>query len=125
MLQSSPLYAYLPAKDVKRARAFYEGKLGFVAHEGKGGGVFYEFGNGTAAFLYPTPNAGTNQASTAFWKVGDIEKTVADLKAKGVTFERYDFPQGKMTSDIAEGGGAKAAWFKDSEGNTLAVIQDM
>ncbi|MEO8798667.1 MAG: VOC family protein, partial [Polyangiaceae bacterium] len=110
MLQSSPIYVYLPVKDVARARAFYEGKLGFsVAHE-KGGGVAYTFGEGTGAFLYPTPNAGTNQASQAFWKVADIESVVADLKAKGITFERYDLPQGKMTSDIVEGGGAKAAW---------------
>lgn len=124
MLQSSPIYAYLPAKDVARARAFYEGKLGFKVASELGGGVYYAFGDKTGAFLYPTPNAGTNQASQAFWKVDDIEKTVADLKAKGVSFERYDMPEGKMTSDILVGGGAKAAWFKDTEGNTLAVIED-
>ena len=67
MLQSSPMYAYIPAKDVSRARKFYEGKLGFKAKQEVAGGVVYEFGKGTACFLYPTPNAGTSQASQAFW----------------------------------------------------------
>ena len=30
----------------------------------------------------------------------------------------------KTKNGIFSGGGAKAAWFKDSEGNILAVIQD-
>ena len=124
MLEKSPMYSYLPAKDVKRAREFYEKKLGFKGKEGSGGGVYYEFGGGTAAFLYPTPNAGTSLASQAFWKVEEIEKVVADLEKKGVVFELYDMPEGKMTSPIFVGGGAKAAWFKDSEGNILAVIED-
>ena len=28
MLQNAPMYSYIPAKDITRARAFYEGKLG-------------------------------------------------------------------------------------------------
>ena len=123
MLQKSPMFAYLPAKDVKRARAFYEGKLGFVVKSELSGGVTYESAGGTACFLYPTPNAGTNQASQAFWQVEDIEKEVAELLAKGVEFELYDMPGGKMTKPIAEGGGVKNAWFKDTEGNILALIQ--
>src|SRR5437867_42665 len=63
MLQRFPLYAYIPAKDVARARQFYEGKLGLRPKQEQAGGVIYEFGDGTACFLYPTPNAGTSQAS--------------------------------------------------------------
>jgi catechol 2,3-dioxygenase-like lactoylglutathione lyase family enzyme len=122
MLQKSPMYAYLPAKDVGRARRFYEGTLGFKAREGAGG-VFYEFAGGTGCFLYPTPNAGTSAASQAFWSVEDVEREVAELKAKGVTFESYDMPG--MKDGIATGGGAKAAWFKDTEGNILAIVQTL
>ena len=125
MLQSSPMYAYIPAKDVSRARKFYEGKLGFKAKQEVAGGVVYEFGKGTACFLYGTPNAGTSKASQAFWQVEDIEREVADLKARGVTFEEYDTPEMKGKNGIYTGGGAKAAWFKDSEGNILAVIQSV
>jgi len=93
MLQNSPLYAYIPAKDVRRARKFYEGKLGFKAKQEVAGGVVYEFGGGTACFLYPTPNAGTSRASQAFWQVEDIEREVAELKSRGVKFEEYDLPE--------------------------------
>ncbi|HYI07219.1 MAG TPA: VOC family protein [Reyranella sp.] len=126
MLQNSPLYAYIPAQDVSRARKFYEEKLGFkAAREEVAGGVVYEFGKGTACFLYPTPNAGTSRASQAFWQVDDIEREVAELKKRGVKFEDYDMPGMKTKDGIFIGGGAKAAWFKDSEGNILAVIQEL
>lgn len=125
MLQNSPMYAYIPANDVGRARRFYEEKLGFKPKQEVAGGVVYEFGKGTACFLYPTPNAGTSRASQAFWQVDDVEREVADLKARGVRFEEYDMPGLKTENSIATGGGAKAAWFKDSEGNILAVIQSV
>ena len=123
MLQKSPMYAYLPVKDVARARRFYEGQLGFVPKREAAGGVTYEFAGGTACFLYPTPNAGTSAASQAFWQVADVEREVAELKAKGVTFFQYDMPG--MKDGIATAGGAKTAWFKDPEGNILAIVQSM
>jgi catechol 2,3-dioxygenase-like lactoylglutathione lyase family enzyme len=123
MLQNFPMYAYIPAKDVARARRFYEGKLGFRVKEETAGGVVYEFKDKTACFLYPTPNAGTSQASQAFWQVDDVEREVAELKKRGVTFEDYDIPGEKSPSGVVTAGGAKAAWFKDSEGNIMAIIQ--
>src|SRR5882757_5414712 len=92
MLQKSPMYSYIPATDVPRARKFYEQKLGFKPKEERAGGVVYEFGDHTACFLYPTPNAGTSKASQAFWQVDDIEREVAELKSRGVRFEEYDMP---------------------------------
>ena len=124
MLQKSPFYAYIPAKDVERARRFYEKTLGFEPMGETGGGVFYAFGENSRAFLYPTPNAGTSQASQAFWQVEDIEQEVAALRARGVEFERYDMP-GQDANGIMTAGGARAAWFKDTEGNIMAVIQNL
>jgi len=126
MLQESPMYSYIPAEDLARARRFYEDKLGLRPKEETNGGVVYEFGAGTAAFLYVTPNAGTSRASQAFWSVQDVDAVIQSLKARGVQFERYDdmpgerSPQGAITA-----GGAKAAWFKDSEGNIMALIQTL
>ena len=125
MLQRSPIYAYLPVKDVARARAFYEQKVGFAPGREAAGGVFYEFGGRTACFLYPTPNAGTNRASQAFWTVEDVEREVAELKERGVRFEEYDTPGIKTVNGIATGGGTKSAWFKDPDGNILAIVQTM
>jgi predicted enzyme related to lactoylglutathione lyase len=124
MLQSSPMYAYIPATDLSRARRFYEQKLGFKPKQEIAGGVVYEFGAGTACFLYPTPNAGTSKASQAFWQVNDVEREVAELKARGIEFEDYDMDGEKSPSGVVTAGGAKAAWFKDSEGNIMAIIQD-
>jgi predicted enzyme related to lactoylglutathione lyase len=121
VLQKSPMYAYVPVKNLDRARKFYEQKLGFKPKRESAGGVVYEFGEHTGCFMYPTPNAGTSRASQAFWQVDDVEREVAELKARGVQFEEYDVPG--MKDGIASGGGAKTAWFKDSEGNILAVVQ--
>ena len=79
MLQDAPLYAYFPAQDLARARRFYEDKLGFRPKQEIAGGIVYAFGNGTAAFLYLTPYAGTSMASQAFWQVDDVEGEVAAL----------------------------------------------
>jgi predicted enzyme related to lactoylglutathione lyase len=124
MLQDCPIHSYIPAADVARARAFYEEKLGFKATEEVGGGVVYKFAGGTACFLYPTANAGTSKASQAFWDVADIESEVAELKRRGITFEKYDFP-GTDANGITTAGGARAAWFKDSEGNIMAIVQSL
>ena len=124
MLQQSPMYAYIPAKDVARARQFYEQKLGFKPKMETAGGVVYHCAGGTSCFLYPTPNAGTSQASQAFWEVADIESEVAELKKRGVVFEDYKMP-GQDANGIVTQGGAKAAWFKDTEGNIMAVIQSL
>ena len=125
MLQKSPMYAYIPAADVNRARNFYEKKVGFKPGKEIAGGISYDFGKGTGCFLYPTPNAGTSKASQAFWQVEDVEREVAELKSRGVTFEEYDSPGMKTVNSILTAGGAKAAWFRDSEGNTMAIIQGL
>ncbi|HSV34255.1 MAG TPA: VOC family protein [Ramlibacter sp.] len=119
------MYAYIPVKDMARARQFYEEKVGLKPSQETNGGVVYEFGQGTACFLYPTPNAGTSQASQAFWSVADVDGEIEALKARGVVFEDYDMPGEKSAAGAITAGGAKAAWFKDSEGNIMALIQDL
>jgi len=122
MLANAPIRAYLPASNVPRARKFYEQQIGLKPKEEYGGGVIYECG-GAEVFLYPTPNAGTSKASQAYWSVTDVEAEVTELKSRGVKFEEYNMPGIKMTNSIATAGGAKTAWFKDTEGNILAVSQ--
>ena len=50
---------------------------------------------------------------------------MAELKSRGVEFEDYDMPGEKSPSGAVTAGGAKAAWFKDTEGNILAIIQSV
>jgi predicted enzyme related to lactoylglutathione lyase len=122
MLKTAPIRAYIPASDVSRARKFYEQSVGLTPKEHYAGGVIYECG-GTEVFLYPTPNAGTSKASQAFWQVDDVEAEVAELKRRGVVFEEYNIPGIITKNSIATGGGAKTAWFKDTEGNIFAISQ--
>jgi predicted enzyme related to lactoylglutathione lyase len=122
MLSNAPIRAYIPASNVPRARKFYEQLIGLKPREEYAGGVIYECG-GTEVFLYPTPNAGTSKATQAYWSVTDVEAEVTELKSRGVKFEEYNMPGVKMTNSIITAGGAKTAWFKDTEGNILAISQ--
>lgn len=123
MLRDAPMYSYIPVRDFLRARAFYEQKLGFKPDRELEGGVSYKSAGGTAFFMYPSAGAGTSQASQAFWQVGDIRAEVTALKKQGVVFEEYANPEYRTVDSIATGGGAMAAWFKDTEGNILAIVQ--
>ncbi|PYP38860.1 MAG: glyoxalase [Gemmatimonadetes bacterium] len=123
MLKDARIVPYIPVANVARARKFYEEKIGLRAREEYAGGVIYECGDGSWVFMYPSPGAGTSRASTAFWAVDDVEAEVAALRARGVVFEEYDMPGLKTKNGIASAGGAKTAWFKDTEGNILAISQ--
>ena len=125
MLKAAAIVPYIPVSDVPRARRFYEEKVGLKPKEVYAGGVIYECGNGSWVFMYPSGGAGTSKASTAFWSVDDVTAEVTELKARGVVFEEYDMPGIKTVNSIATGGGAKTAWFKDTEGNILAISQRM
>jgi catechol 2,3-dioxygenase-like lactoylglutathione lyase family enzyme len=125
MLGIAPIIAVVPVLDLDRARKFYEDKLGLVAKEeyGGGAGLVYECGQGTTFFMYRSGGAGTSKANQAFWTVDDLEAEMAELKRKGVVFEDYDMPGLKTINGVNTGGGSKTAWFKDSEGNILALSQ--
>ncbi len=124
MLKNSPIVPYIPAADLARARRFYEDKVGLVAREAVAGGVVYACGGGSWVFLYPSGGAGTSQASQAFWQVEDIESEVAELVARGVIFEDYQNEHITTVNHIATFETSKAAWFKDTEGNIMAIIQN-
>ena len=125
MLQDSPIIPYIPVTDLARARKFYENIIGFKPTREINGGIVYKCDRGTEVFMYVSGGAGTSNASQAFWQVQDIKAEMAELRSRGLVFEEYDFPGMKMENGIATGGGAMAAWFKDSEGNIMAIIQSM
>ena len=124
MVGKLPLVPYIPVSDLARARKFYEEKLGMKVKDVSAAGVFYDCG-GSNFFMYRSGSAGTNKASLAFWNVSNIEAEVADLRAKGIQFEQYDLPQMTWKDGIGSAPGVKNAWFKDTEGNILALIQGL
>ena len=113
--------ATIPAKDIDRTRRFYEDVLGAQVVMEDPSGIFYRTGD-TMFGLYQTEFAGTAQHTLGSFVVDDVDRTVADLRGKGVTFEEYDMPGVKTENGIADfGGGMKGAFFKDPEGNILAI----
>jgi catechol 2,3-dioxygenase-like lactoylglutathione lyase family enzyme len=114
--------ATLPVEDLARARTFYEEKLGLTPTREVEGGLFY--GSADSGFLlFPTGGRPSGQHTQMAWFVDDIVASVAQLRSRGVRFEEYDFPGLKTIDGIADLGYEKSAWFRDSEGNLLALGQ--
>ena len=125
MLNDSKVTANIPAGDLQRAQDFYADKLGLTPVEEFPGEVLvYRTAGGTEFQVYRTDHAGQAGHTIAQFHVSDIESDVRDLKTKGVTFETYDMPGVEWDGEIASMAGlGRAAWFKDSEGNTMCIDQ--
>lgn len=117
--------AAIAVSDLDRARRFYEDQLGLVAGEVEEQGVRYRCAEGTGVFVYLSPeNAGTASATVAGWFVDDLDRTMDELAARGVAFERYDQPG--ITTDergVFDAGRFRAAWVRDPDGNTIAISE--
>ena len=125
MLADVDATATVGVRDLRAARKFYESVLGLEVVHVEGENAL-EFQAGNAKLLvYVSDFAGTNKATAVTWTVGsDVEEIVRDLKAKGVTFEHYDFPNTPVSGDIHHAGRLRLAWFKDPDGNILALVGD-
>jgi catechol-2,3-dioxygenase len=123
MLKDSNATATIAVKDLGAAKRFYESVVGLTPLPATEPGVA-PFRTGTTSILvYESQFAGTNRATAATWMVeDDLEGVVQALKAKGVTFEHYDFPGMKREGDLHVTGKSRAAWFKDPDGNILALV---
>jgi catechol 2,3-dioxygenase-like lactoylglutathione lyase family enzyme len=123
ILQDCEAHATLPVSDMNRAMTWYREKLGLTPKEEDANGAYYETGGARWA-LFPTPYAGTAKNTQMEWRVKDARAVVAELKSKGVTFETFEMEGIEWDGDVATMGGYRGAWFKDSEGNTLAIGEE-
>jgi catechol 2,3-dioxygenase-like lactoylglutathione lyase family enzyme len=125
MLGNKRVATTVPVSDPVKARDFYEGALGLqFSRELADGSIEYKCGAGTSIYTYPTEeNAGKSPATLASFEVEDAEATVREMREKGIAFEEYDMPGLKTEGGIAEVGGSKGGWFKDPDGNILAVFE--
>jgi catechol 2,3-dioxygenase-like lactoylglutathione lyase family enzyme len=122
MLGDYDAMATIAVKDLKAAKKFYEGKLGFkVVHTEGEEAVEYKSGK-SQLLVYRSQYAATNKATAATWMVKDVEGLVKDLKAKGIAFEHYDMPGVTVKGDVHVAGKNKNAWFKDPDGNIIALV---
>lgn len=125
MLGNNDVCACLAVKDMDEATKFYGQTLGLEKGMESPGGTFFTSGD-SGVFVYPSQFAGSNQATAAAWQVDDVDATVNDLKAKGVTFEQYDnIPGATREGDVHVMGDLRAAWFKDPDGNILNIVNQV
>jgi predicted enzyme related to lactoylglutathione lyase len=124
MLEDRPCAAMLPASDVERAKSWYADKLDIKPTYEDEGGVQYKTGSGTEFWVYPSEFAGTSKATSMGFMTSDLSKDMDQMRSRGVTFEEYDIPGIKTEKGIAEfAPGERGAWFKDSEGNIIALFE--
>jgi catechol 2,3-dioxygenase-like lactoylglutathione lyase family enzyme len=123
VLKDRKTHTTLPVADVDRAKKFYAEKLGLTPYSDGDNGTFYVTGGGARFILYPTPNPSRGGHTQMGFAVDDIEAEVRELRARGVVFEEYDFPGLKTVDGIASDESRRAAWFIDSEGNTIGLVQ--
>lgn len=119
MLKAHNSSAIVAVKDLDRARQFYGETLGLQQTGGDDGPLAFSTGD-TTLIVYPSQFAGTNRANAVVWGVGgELRSIVADLRGKGVAFERYDMEGADFADGIHWFGDFGAAWFKDPDGNIL------
>ena len=123
MLADVDAIATVAVRDLGAARKFYESVLGLeVTHVEGEGAIEFQAGN-AKLLVYVSEFAGTNKATAVTWEVGgDVESIVRDLRSKGVTFEHYNLPGVRVSGDIHDAGRLRLAWFKDPDGNILALV---
>ena len=120
MLSDSTPMPVLAVTDLDRARAFYEGTLGFQISRDAPEGVLYRAGCGEF-LVYPSGYAGTNRATAmSFPLAGEaFDAEVADLRARGVVFDTFEAEGLEWDDGVASAPGMRAVWFSDPDGNVL------
>ena len=127
MIENAKAEACVPVSDLDRAASFYGDTLGLKEHQryedpAANPMIRYGVGDGTV-LIYKSVGAGQARHTLLGFVVDDIDATVEELRARGVTFEEYDMGDIKTENGIATIGGDRAAWFKDPDGNILGVGQ--
>ena len=125
MLGDNRISAVLVSTDLERAQRFYEDKVGLeLSAETIKNHLVFECGGGTSLLIYGRPSGNrADHTQVRFWS-GDIEKDVEELAANGIEFEEYDTETFKTVNHVVttkEIG--RSAWFKDPDGNTIALFQ--
>ena len=123
-LKDAKVIPVLAADDLERAMAFYRDKLGLKAERSPSDptGAVVELNLDSSFYLYESTYK-RGETTVAAFAVEDTERVVDELRGRGVVFEEYDFPGLKTERGIATMDGLKSAWFKDSEGNTIAISE--
>ena len=121
MLNAFPASAILVAQDLDRAIQFYQESLGLTLFPGPQGIAMFEAGDGTMIVMYEKEGGSKATHTVLGFSVKDLDGLLAELKAKGVTQDMRDLPEGADVNGIVSYGPVRSAWINDSEGNIIAL----
>ena len=123
MVRDNRISAVLISADLEATQEFYEQKVGLtLSPETIKNHLLFECGDGTTLLVYSRPGNKADHTQVRFWCT-DIEADVAELTGRGVVFDDYDTPTFKTVGHIATTPIGRSAWFKDPDGNTIALFQ--
>jgi catechol 2,3-dioxygenase-like lactoylglutathione lyase family enzyme len=125
MLASNRISAVLVSTDLERSQRFYEEKVGLtLAPETIKNHLVFGCGDGTTLLIYGRGSGNSaDHTQVRFWST-DVDKDVARLEANGIEFEEYDSGAFKTVDHVVTTPGiGRSAWFKDPDGNTIALFQ--
>jgi catechol 2,3-dioxygenase-like lactoylglutathione lyase family enzyme len=124
-LRKNEPIAFIPTRNPGTAREFYERKLGLQLESEDDFALVFRVGPPPALMLrvVNTPEFQPAPYTIFGWQVDDIVPTVKELVASGIEPLRYGFFEQDELGIWSAPGGAKVAWFKDPDGNTLSVSQ--
>ena len=124
-IRDSSIMPVLAVDDLDRAIGFYRDKLGLEVHRREQDPTSAVVEATDSRLLLYVSGYQRGENTVASISVKDVEGTVSELRARGVTFEDYDLPGLKTTNGILVQDDMRAAWFKDSEGNTIAITTEL
>ncbi len=117
--------AVLVSTDLERSQRFYQDQVGLtLSPETIKNHLLFDCGNGTTLLVYGRPSGNkADHTQVRFWST-DIDKDVAELASRGIVFDEYDTETFKTVDHVVTSSGiGRSAWFKDPDGNTIAVFQ--
>jgi catechol 2,3-dioxygenase-like lactoylglutathione lyase family enzyme len=125
MFSDNKISAVLVSTDLQRSQDFYENKIGLtLSPETIKNHLLFDCGNGTTLLIYGRGNGNAaDHTQVRFWTT-DVHKDVDELVSKGIEFEEYDMGAFKTIDHVVTTAGiGRSAWFKDPDGNTIALFQ--
>ena len=126
LLTTAPIITFLATANAKRAKVFYRDVLKLKLSGEDEFALVFEIGKAGADVLLRVVKVDepTIAPYTVLgWHVTDMAQAVRTLRRRGVRFQKYKGMRQDKSGVWTSPSGAKVAWFKDPDGNTLSLTQ--
>jgi catechol 2,3-dioxygenase-like lactoylglutathione lyase family enzyme len=122
MLSDAKLQTIILSSRIAEAEIFYRDTLGLSLREKSDGALVFDVGGGDLR-VSPVPATAPSEHTVAGFSVDDVDRTLSQLRERGIAFERFDGFAHEENGTITSPDGARVAWFRDPDGNLLSVVQ--